>query len=203
MDGPYSSVVRTNAPDNEVTRLKDQLEFAEEELRKAALTINALEGERDSLKRECKKIQEEAEKRERHENWLSWSIDMAGILLPLLVVLAPRIASTRSALWSAIQDSSGKGIFLVPIMMLCIDAILRWVRLRSYKGGSVLTTFRIVSLMQAGLSFIILFTAAATLEVTIVPTSLTARSITTITLACLVTGAIYSTAGFIFSIIHN
>lgn len=60
---------------SEIAQLKRALEDTQDSLRKSKLEVQKLEDK-------VKHVEDDAKRRERRENWLSWKVAVSGVLLP-------------------------------------------------------------------------------------------------------------------------
>jgi uncharacterized membrane protein len=95
-----------------------------------------------------------------------------------------------SLAWHAVSISIERGDFLIPVLILCLDAIRRW--WFDVRCGRVLSAIRIVATILcvfAAIVCLVATTAAANEAVT----SASGRSITVITWWCLAVGFTFGT----------
>jgi hypothetical protein len=115
-------------------------------------------------------------------SWLHWSITVGSIALPILVLLVVYSIPKDSFAWHEVNVSIERGVFLIPVLIMCLDVIRRW--WFDVRCGRVLLVVRIIATILCAFAAIVCLvatTAAANEAVT--PAS--GRSITVITWWCL------------------
>jgi hypothetical protein len=129
-------------------------------------------------------------------HWLPWLIPLLAVALPLLGFIVAASIPTASIRMGEASISLGRGDFLIPVLILCLEAIRRWVfEVRCGKilgrvgaSASVLCLAAVVVCLYA-------FSAASSQAVT----ADSIKSITVITWACFTVGAVTGTMGVLAS----
>jgi hypothetical protein len=128
--------------------------------------------------------------------WLIWSIAVIAIGLPVLILICASSIPVDRMNYASLHVAAGRGEFLVPILIMCAEAIRRWTREIKVKGNSCMIAFKVTACLMCASAGIICMTAAI-ISATTEATQMTGRSITEITLACIMVGVIFGTAGVV------
>lgn len=122
--------------------------------------------------------------------WFVWLLALAAIALPVVVLLCVGSIPLDRVTWVDVGTAARRGDFLVPVLILCAEAIRRWCR--EVKCGHFLIIVRIFAVGMCGLAGAICFSAtviAANVEVT----RAVGDSLVTITWSCLVAASVFGT----------
>jgi hypothetical protein len=119
-------------------------------------------------------------------HWLPWLIPLLAVALPLLgFVVAASIPAAALRMGEA-STSLGRGDFLIPVLILCLEAIRRWVF--EVKCGKILGRVgACASALCVAAVIICLYAFSAATSQLVTGDSI--RSITVITWACFTVGA--------------
>ena len=124
--------------------------------------------------------------------WLIWLIAIGAIILPVIVLIcASSIPSGRLDM-TDLHTATGRGDFLVPVLIMCTEAIRRWTR--EVSGGWLIRTGQILTWALCLPGAIVCFTATV-IAATGATTAATSRSLVTITIGGTIIAAIFGTAG--------
>jgi len=126
--------------------------------------------------------------------WLIWSIAVLAILLPAIFLVCVSSIPAGRLNYADLHVAAGRGEFLVPVLIMCAEAIRRWTR--EINGGSAVMAFKITASVLCAFSGIICMTAAI-ISATTAATPMTDRSLIVITQACVIVGGIFGTAGVV------
>lgn len=120
-----------------------------------------------------------------------WWIALGAIGLPLLVLLVTSSIPRDQVSLFALRQSVRRGDFLVPIMIMCVEAIRRWCR--EVECGSILRYVRLAAVFLCASSAVICLIALA-FTASVGLTAESGRSISTITVGCFVAALVFGTA---------
>jgi hypothetical protein len=135
--------------------------------------------------------------RARHsafDAWLIWSIAVIAIGFPALFLICVSSIPAGKLDFADLHVAVGRGEFLVPVLIMCAESIRRWTR--EVKGGLRVLVFQIIAGVGCALAGIVCMTAAI-ISAMAAATPMTGRSLTTITVACIVVGGMFGTAGVV------
>jgi hypothetical protein len=59
-------------------------------------------------------------------HWLSWALPVVAVVLPIFCFSVSASIPAASLTWGEGQTALGRGDFLIPVLILCGDAMLRW-----------------------------------------------------------------------------
>jgi hypothetical protein len=59
-------------------------------------------------------------------HWLSWALPLAAVVLPLFCFFVVVLAQAYKLGLGEGNVALGRGDFLIPVLILCVDAMLRW-----------------------------------------------------------------------------
>jgi len=122
--------------------------------------------------------------------WMPWLIALCAIVLPgLVLVLADSIPRDTLVL-TEVKVSVQRGDFLIPVLILCLDTIRRW--WREVEQLRFLKTIRGTATFMCGAAALVCLIATTT-AATVAVTPDTGKSITNITVACLVVAVAFGT----------
>jgi hypothetical protein len=128
--------------------------------------------------------------------WIAWFIALAAILLPIIVLLSSDSIPKFDLIWHGVNSSVQHGDFLVPVLVMCAEAIRLW--WQDVRCGKVLRRIRRVATIACGSAIVlclIAFTKTSSAKVTVN----SGRSILVITLSCFVAAAIFGTGALMAS----
>lgn len=145
-----------------------------------------------------------ARHRMEHESfdaWLIWSIAVIAIGFPVFVLICVSSIPVDELDCASLRIAASHGEFLVPILIMCAESIRRWVREVKTKASSYMTAFKAIACLMCASAGAVCMTAAIISATTSAATTkamqMTGQSITEITLACVIVGLIFGTAGVI------
>jgi hypothetical protein len=124
--------------------------------------------------------------------WLIWSIAVIAIGLPVIFLICASSIPTDTIDNHDLTTAAGRGEFLVPVLILCAEAIRRWTR--EVKGGRLVTALKVCASVFCGLAGIVCMTAAI-MSATTAATTQTASSLTAITVSGVIVGGVFGTFG--------
>lgn len=116
---------------------------------------------------------------------------LAAIAVPVIVLLCADSIPKDNISWGDVEISMQRGDFLVPVMLLCVETIRRW--WRDVECGRFLKFIRYVAtaLCMAAVTVCLIATTTAVELQQLSPAS--GKSLTTITVACLVISISFGT----------
>ena len=120
-------------------------------------------------------------------HWLSWILPLLAVLLPILGFVVAASIPVDTLRWGEARTALGRGDFLIPVLLVCIDAVWRWcVDVKCGWRMGVLGVISCALCVAVGVVCLYSFSVASSLPVTTASTD----SVTLITLTALVVGAI-------------
>lgn len=131
-------------------------------------------------------------KREHVSHWLSWALPIIAVLLPLLYFFLHASIPTDAMHIGDGRTALAHGDFLIPVAILCADALARWFLSVTYNQrwqvvvGAICCVFCFIATIVCIWSFPIAVGSSVT--------SASTRSMSLITWACFATGG---AAGFV------
>ena len=129
------------------------------------------------------------------KHWLPWVLPLLAVGLPLLGFSVAASIPDFALRAGGAGTSLGRGDFLIPVLILCMEAIRRW--LFEVKGGPVLSFFGVVASLICVLAVAVCMYAFADATSLPTPTTDSARSVDAITWFCLAAGVITGTMAVI------
>jgi hypothetical protein len=126
----------------------------------------------------------------QHGAWLHWSITMGSIALPVVVLLVVSFIPHDSLRWHSVSIAIQRGDFLIPVLIMCLDAIRRW--WFDVQCGRVRFVVRLVATVLCTMAAIICL-IATTASVHDRLTAPSGRAITSITLWCMGVAVLFGT----------
>jgi hypothetical protein len=128
-----------------------------------------------------------------HDRWLDWLLPILAILLPVIVLLVTYSIPRDAVVGHEVGVSMQRGDFLVPVFILCVEAIRRW--WRNVKCGRMLKMMRLGVTVICGMAATVSLIATTTAASISISTA-SGRSISTITVSCFIVAATFSTLAF-------
>lgn len=118
-------------------------------------------------------------------HWLSWVLPLLAVLLPLLGFVVAASIPVDTMRWGEARTALGRGDFLIPVLLVCIDAVWRWcVEVKCGWRLGLVGVFSCALCVAAGIVCLYSFSVASSLPVTAASTD----SVTLITLTALIVG---------------
>jgi hypothetical protein len=130
------------------------------------------------------------------DHWVTWMITLAAIVLPVVVLLVSDSIPKAAVTWTEVNVALQRGDFLIPVLILCLEAIRRW--WRDVECGFVLGVIRLVATGLCGAAVVVCLIATTT-AATVAVTSQTGRSIAAITGSCFVVAVAFGTLAVMVS----
>src|ERR1700722_9827366 len=59
-------------------------------------------------------------------HWLSWVLPLMAVMLPILGFVVTASIPVDALRWGEAHTALGRGDFLIPVLLVCIDAVWRW-----------------------------------------------------------------------------
>jgi hypothetical protein len=118
-------------------------------------------------------------------HWLSWVLPLLAVLLPILGFVVAASIPVDAMRWGEARTALGRGDFLIPVLLVCIDAVWRWcVDVKCGLRMGIVGVFSCGLCVAAGIVCLYSFSVASSLPITKASTD----SVTLITLTALVAG---------------
>jgi uncharacterized membrane protein len=101
-------------------------------------------------------------------HWLSWALPVAAVVLPLLCFIVVVFGQAYKFGLGEGNVALGRGDFLIPVLILCVDAMLRWFfdvkysRRRMIAIGVVLCLLCFLVSLICGIAFIVVTSSPVT-----------------------------------------
>jgi hypothetical protein len=130
------------------------------------------------------------------DHWVTWLITLCAILLPIVVLLVANSIPKATLTWTEVNVSIQRGDFLIPVLILCLEATRRW--WRDVQCGLLLGVIRLVATVLCGAAVVVCLIATTT-AATVAVTSETGRSIAVITGSCFVVALAFGTLAVVVS----
>jgi hypothetical protein len=130
-------------------------------------------------------------KEARADHWLAWIIGLAAIAVPVVVLLCTDSIPKDKISWGDVDISMQRGDFLVPAMLLCVETIRRWWRDVECRRFLKFIRHIATALCIAAIVVCLIATTTAATLAQLSPAS--GRSLTTITVGCLVISVSFGT----------
>jgi hypothetical protein len=129
-------------------------------------------------------------------HWISWLIPLLAIVLPVLGFLVAASIPNDSLTWKEVDISTGRGDFIIPAVILCLEAIRRW--WFDMKCGVLLEIVRLLGTILCGGAVVVGLYSVAVAASDVV-TSHTLRSITVITWSTFTAAFLWGTIAVVAS----
>jgi hypothetical protein len=114
-------------------------------------------------------------------HWLPWLLPLLAIALPMVVFSVAASVPVAKLRWGEAATSIGRGDFLIPVLILCLEALRHW--WTETKCGRMLKIIRLIFSILCSGAVIIGFAAFVVASSETV-TAASTRSIEVITLGC-------------------
>src|SRR5208283_6024945 len=85
-----------------------------------------------------------------HDRWLVWLLPILAILLPVVVLLVTYSIPRDAITWHEVNVAIQRGDFLVPVFILCVEAIRRW--WRDVHCGRILKWVRLAATIMCSMA---------------------------------------------------
>jgi hypothetical protein len=154
---------------------------------------SAVDGTVQTVKRPGHNAARRAKKRDK-DRWVAWGLELLAIGFPAFVLIVVKYIKTDQLEWAPVASASGQGIFLYPLLVVCVDVARRWFWEVIHKGGRIYTAFRCFAIFTS-IVFALLCLVPAALADGIQISSVNVKAIDNITLWCVITVVPLGTLG--------
>lgn len=128
-------------------------------------------------------LKETTESAGKADHWLVWWLALAAVAIPVIVLFSAASIPKDSLIWSQVAIAVQRGDFLVPVLILSLDTMRRW--LREVECGTFLRIIKpIACALCVGAAFICLIATSQAASLAI--TADAGKAIEQITMMCMV-----------------
>jgi hypothetical protein len=132
----------------------------------------------------------------RTRHWMPWVLPLLAILLPVLEFVVTASIAAYAMRWGGTRAALGRGDFLIPVLILCLEAFRRWWLEVKWDGWKRTAKWWFMTLCgTTGFVCYVAFQDASSHPVT----PATTRSITAVTLGCLIVSLVLGTWAVVVS----
>jgi hypothetical protein len=126
----------------------------------------------------------------KEDHWLVWLLALAAVAIPVVVLFSAASIPKDSLIWSQVATAMQRGDFLVPVLILSLDTMRRW--LREVECGKFLRIIKpIACVLCVGTAFICLVATSQAANLAI--TADAGKAIEQITMMCMIVPVSFGT----------